>query len=172
MHRHANHERCWSSAAHGCGRNGIAAQVNAGGAARKGDVEAIVDEDAGRTAARHGDQFLDDIRELRCLEIALAELQVVDAGVDGMTGLLDEAAPYRAAVRRSAGQPMPIRDELQDQGSTRESVGASSRPPRPEKIGASSATPTSRLTNPRPLMPPRTNELVTNGRRIGQFCAK
>jgi hypothetical protein len=146
--------------------------VNAGGPAGHGDVEAIVHEDACRAAACDVNQIAHDVPELSRFQIALPDLKIVDAGIDGMTRLLDEALPRRAAVRSSAGESMTIRDELKNQGSTRESACGSNRPPRLEKIGARSAMPTKRLMNPRPETPPRTNELLTNGLRMGQCCAK
>ena len=136
--------------------------MNPGGAAGDRHIEPIVHEDACRAAARQPDQFVDELGQRARLEITLANLQVVDTRVDGMARLRDQAPPHGARVG-SAAQSTAIGDELQDQGSTCESV---------EKIGASSDTPTRRLMNPSPLMPPRTNELLTKSRSIGQFWAK
>jgi hypothetical protein len=110
-----------------------------------------------------------DIGERRGLEIPLPDLEEVDAGPDRMAGLLDQAPAGGAAVARGAGKPPAIRDKLQDQGLTCESAGGSNRP---EKTGASSERPTRRFMIPRPVTPPRTNGLSTNGLSSGQLCAK
>ena len=162
MHGDAHDERRRRGSADGSCRNGIAPEMNPGGAASDRHIEPIVHEDARRAAARQADQFVNEVSQRACLEITLADLQIVDTRVDGMSRLRDQTSPHGARVG-SAAQSTAIGDELEDQGSTCESV---------EKIGASSDTPTRRLMNPSPLMPPRTNELLTKGRSIGQVWAK
>ena len=95
--------------------------MNTGGAAGDRHIEPIVHEDARRAAARQADQFVDEVGQRARLEIALADLQVVDTRVDGMPRLRDQTPPHGTRVG-SATQSTAIGDELQDQGSTCESV--------------------------------------------------
>ena len=90
-------------------------------AAGEGHVEAIVHDDARRAAARQYHDLLHQVHQRRGLEIPLPDLQIVDACIDGMARLLEETPPQRADVR-CRRQSTAIGDELQDQGSTCESV--------------------------------------------------
>ena len=76
--------------------------MDAGGAAGERHVEAIVHEHARRAAARQRDQLLHEVGKRGRLEIALADLQVVDARVDGMPRLLRAGS---AAPRRGRREP-------------------------------------------------------------------
>ena len=91
----------------------IGAQVDAIGRARERDVEAIVDDHAGRSASRHGDKIRDERRQLRSLEIALTHLDEVDAGVHGMARLRDQAAPRHVERRIRGRKPAAIGDEAE-----------------------------------------------------------
>ena len=51
-----------------------------------------------------------------------AHVQPIDAGLDRLTRLLDEQSPGRRDVAVGAGQPPPVGDEMEDQGSARESA--------------------------------------------------
>jgi len=73
-------------------RNRVAAQVHTVSAARERDVQSIVDDDAGRGAARDGEHVVDEPRQLRGVEIALADLNEVHARARRMTRLGQEAA--------------------------------------------------------------------------------
>jgi len=66
--------------------------VDAIGRARERDIEAIVDDHASRGAARDGKKIGDERPEIGSIEIALANLNDVDAGVGGVPRLRDEAA--------------------------------------------------------------------------------
>ncbi len=62
-------------------------------AAGEGDVEAIVHDDARRAAARQYHDLLHQVHERCGFEIPFPDLQIVDAGIDGMARLLEETSP-------------------------------------------------------------------------------
>jgi hypothetical protein len=98
MNRRADDERRWNSTPNGVRRHGVAAKMHARRAAGEGHVEAIVHDDARRAAARQNHHLLHQVRERRGFEVPFPDLQVVDARIDGMTRLLEEASPYCAGV--------------------------------------------------------------------------
>ena len=62
-------------------------------AAGEGDVEAIVHEHARRAALCERHHLPHEVHERRRVKVPFADLQVIDAGINGLTRLLEEASP-------------------------------------------------------------------------------
>ncbi len=80
-------------------------QVHAGGAARQRHVEPIVDDDAGACSPRHGDDLRHRGRQIGRVEIALADLNEVDAGIDRRTAPAAEDTLARPGIGTVPAQP-------------------------------------------------------------------
>jgi len=100
--------------------------VDAGSAARDGNIQTIVDDDPRSAPAREGDQLRDDRGKIARLEVAFAHLQVLDARIDRVTRLFNETSSGRGEILAAVRQPPAVGHEVEDQGSTRVSACGSS----------------------------------------------
>jgi hypothetical protein len=72
--------------------------MDPGRAAGDGDIEAIVHQHARRAAVRERHDLLDEVHERSGFQVPFADLQIVNAGLDGMPCLLEDASPGGASV--------------------------------------------------------------------------
>lgn len=121
VHRAADEESGRSHRAHDPGQHGVAAQMDAVRAARERHIDAVVDDHARATTTRAGQNVRADACQLACFEIPFADLQDVNAGVDRVTRLLDQAfaSALPGHVPRKAAT---VCHEMQDQGAPRPSA--------------------------------------------------
>ena len=87
--------------------------MDAVGAAGERDVKPVVDDDARGGAAREAEQVGGERGEVGRREVAFAQVDEIDARIDGVLRLFEHTTPSRLE-RGSAGQePAPIGDEAQ-----------------------------------------------------------
>jgi len=91
------------AAAHATDVRPVAAQVDAVGAGGLGHVGPIVDDHAGRRAGGAADDAGDEALERPAVEIALADLNDVDASGDGRVDLRAALAPWFSGPAAEAG---------------------------------------------------------------------
>ena len=87
--------------------------MHAIGAADERDVEPIVDDDERRRSASDADRFRDQIGKTAGVQVALPNLDEIDAGVYGFANLRDDTAPDRGIVAPDA-EPAAIGDQAED----------------------------------------------------------
>ncbi len=134
------------------------------------DIETIVDHHTRSRSLSCADEIGDDCGQLRGLEIAFANLNEVNSGLDGPRGLLGKTPAIGLEAGGLGTQPTAIGHETltshhidRPAPSPRETLERS----RALNTTASSANPTTRFTIPRPLTPPRTKLLVRIPRTSG-----
>ena len=81
----------------GADRDRVSPQVDAVGSRGQRDVDPIVDDNPGGRAPRDGEQLADEGHQRTSFEIALPDLDQIDASVHRMADLRGES---RAALRR------------------------------------------------------------------------
>jgi hypothetical protein len=132
--------------------------MHAGRSTGQRHIQSVVDDHARRRPFAESDGFSDQRGEDRGVEIALSNLQEVNAGVDGESRLPNQARARQGWLRRRPAQAPAVGDEMNDQGPaslSARSVTGTSADSRTANIGASSANPAKRLTNPSPVTAPR-----------------
>ena len=101
MHRSTDQKTGRSDRAHRCRRHRVVPEMHAIGATGERDIETIVDHHTRpRSPSSARTKSRDDGGQLRGLEIAFANLNEVDSGLDGPLRLLDETPAMRPRSRR------------------------------------------------------------------------
>jgi hypothetical protein len=106
---------------HAVSRQRVRSQVHAIGTAGQRDVGTIVDEDSRAGSASHCDQLGDQGAQLVRRQIAFTNLYDVDPSADGEGRLRAKTIPH-VGCATAGTQPLPIGDEVQDQGSSLSAV--------------------------------------------------
>ena len=160
MNRPTDQKPVRGQPANGIRRHGIGAQVHAIDTAGDGDIDPVVDNDAGCRPARNPRDGASQRRERRRLEVPFANLNQVDACLDRMMRL-------RNRIRAAA-----VRHEADDHGRPARSDSDRSVRSREINTRARSANPANKLTKPSPVTAPRTKLFVTTVPTSGHVAAK